>query len=126
MMVKERGAVTPGAREDAACINNVPPPFPPSAVKLATSRVTFVFKLTVEKSIPDAIVQVGASITREEEVALAISYKKVPLVADLVKKLAHEPVVPPPVEGTVIVWLELLIVGGFGKAGIAGGIPAIG
>ena len=125
-MVKERGVLAPGAREDAACIDNVPPPFPPSAVKLATSRVTFVFRLTVEKSIPDAIVQVGASITRDEEVALAISYKKVPVVADLVKKLAHEPVVPPPVEGTVIVWLELLIVGGLGKDGMEGGMPPTG
>jgi hypothetical protein len=84
-------------------MDKLPPPFPPSAVNEATSRVRLVFKFTVEDNTPDATLHVGASITSDEDVAWVISYKKVPLVADLLKKLEQDPVAPPPEDGTVIV-----------------------
>jgi hypothetical protein len=68
---------------------------------------------------------VGASIKREDVVQLEISYRNVPAVFELAKKLLHELVGPVLPEGILIACMELTC-GGIGKLGIAGAVPLLG
>ncbi len=122
---KARGSLTPAAKVEEGCINNPLDPFPPLAVKFATSKVRSVSRLTVPDKIPVPTEQVGASIKIEEALQLAMSYKNVPLAFELEKKLLHELVGPVVPEGTSRVWMEL-ICGGVGKFGILGAVALVG